>query len=58
MELKKLFLAFDKDNNGQIDIKEFEKGVMELKFNEIKKEDIKNYFDEIDYNLHLLKYYM
>ena len=48
MELKKLFLAFDKDNNGQIDIKEFEKGIMELKFNEIKKEDIKNYFDEID----------
>ena len=48
LELKKLFLAFDKDNNGQIDIKEFEKGVMELKFNGIKKEDIKNYFDEID----------
>ena len=46
--LSDLFKAFDKDNNGQIDYKEFEQGLLKLSSKEIKKEEIQNYFNEID----------
>ena len=48
LDLQNLFKAFDKDDNGQIDIKEFEQGLMELNLKETNKEDIKKYFNEID----------
>ena len=48
LDLKTLFKAFDKDNNGQIDYKEFEQGIMKLNSNQIKKEEIESYFNEID----------
>ena len=48
LDLQNLFKAFDKDDNGQIDIKEFEQGLMELNLKENNKEDIKKYFNEID----------
>ena len=46
--LNNLFKAFDKDNNGQIDYKEFEQGIMRLNSKGIKKEEIQSYFNEID----------
>ena len=48
LDLKKLFKGFDKDNNGQIDYKEFEKGLMELNTDDLNQEEIKKCFDEID----------
>ena len=48
LDLQVLFKAFDKDENGQIDIKEFEQGLMELNSKEIKKEEIQKFFNEID----------
>ena len=48
LDLNELFKAFDKDNNGQIDYKEFEQGIMKLNSNQIKKEEIESYFNEID----------
>ena len=48
LDLNNLFKAFDKDNNGQIDYKEFEQGIMKLNSNQIKKEEIESYFNEID----------
>jgi calcium-dependent protein kinase len=46
--LDNLFKAFDKDNDGQIDYKEFEQGIIRLNSKEIKKEEIQSYFNEID----------
>jgi len=48
LDLKTLFKAFDKDNNGQIDYKEFEQGIMELNSQDIDQQEIKKCFDEID----------
>ena len=48
LDLKTLFKGFDKDNNGQIDYKEFEKGIMELNTDDLNQEEIKKCFDEID----------
>ena len=48
LDLKTLFKAFDKDNNGQIDYDEFEKGILELNSKDINKEEIKKCFDDID----------
>ena len=48
LDLNELFKAFDKDNNGQIDYKEFEQGLMRLNSKGIKKEEIQSYFNEID----------
>jgi calcium-dependent protein kinase len=47
-DLKKLFMAFDKDNNGQIDFKEFEQALMELKTLNLTKEEIQKLFKDID----------
>ena len=41
-------MAFDADNNGQIDYKEFEQVLLNSNSKEIKKEDIKQLFSEID----------
>ena len=48
LDLNELFKAFDKDNNGQIDYKEFEQGLMKLSSKALKKEEIESYFNEID----------
>ena len=48
LDLKTLFKGFDKDNNGQIDYKEFEQGIIELNSEEINPTEIKKCFDEID----------
>ena len=48
LDLKNFFKAFDKDNNGQIDYKEFEQGLMELNINNLTKDEIKNVFANID----------
>ena len=48
LDLNKLFKAFDKNNDGQIDYKEFEQGIMRLNSKGIKKEEIQSMFDEID----------
>ena len=48
LDLQVLFKAFDKDENGQIDIKEFEQELMELNSKEIKKEEIQELFNDID----------
>jgi calcium-dependent protein kinase len=47
-DLKEIFKAFDKDNDGQINYDEFEQGLMKLKSNEIKKDEIHSYFTSID----------
>ena len=47
-DLKMIFQAFDKDNDGQIDYKEFEQGILQLKSKNIKPNEIKSYFDSID----------
>jgi calcium-dependent protein kinase len=46
-DLKKLFMAFDKDNNGQIDFKEFEQALMELKTLNLTQEEIQRLFNDI-----------
>ena len=48
LDLRNLFKAFDKDNNGQIDYKEFEQGLIELNSKDINKDEIKQYFNDID----------
>ena len=48
LDLNTLFRAFDKDNDGQINLKEFEQGLMELKAPNMNKEEIKKCFTEID----------
>ena len=47
-DLKNLFKAFDKDENGQIDYKEFEQGLMELNSEELNKDEIRQFFNDID----------
>jgi calcium-dependent protein kinase len=47
-DLKEIFKAFDKDNDGQINYNEFEQGLLKLKSNEIKKDEIHSYFTSID----------
>ena len=41
-------MAFDKDNNGQIDFKEFEQALMELKTLNLTQEEIQRLFKDID----------
>ena len=48
LDLKRFFMAFDADNNGQIDYKEFEQVLLNSNSKEIKKKDIKQLFSEID----------
>ena len=48
LDLNKLFKAFDKNNDGQIDYKEFEQGIMRLNSKGIKKEEIQSFFNDID----------
>ena len=48
LDLKNLFKAFDKDENGQIDYKEFEQGLMELNSEELNKDEIRQFFNDID----------
>jgi calcium-dependent protein kinase len=48
LDLKNLFKAFDKDENGQIDYKEFEQGLLELNSKDLNKEEIRQYFNDID----------
>ena len=47
-DLKKIFIAFDKDNDGQIVFKEFEQGLMKLDSKAIQSEEFKLYFSSID----------
>ena len=47
-DLKKIFIAFDKDNDGQIVFKEFEQGLMKLDSKVIQSEEFKLYFSSID----------
>ena len=47
-DLKDIFQAFDKDNDGQINYNEFEGGLMRLKSKHIKPEEIHSYFSSID----------
>ena len=46
--LKKVFSAFDTGKDGQISYEEFRQGLMGLKSNKIKEEDVKSLFDKID----------
>ena len=48
LDLKNLFKAFDKDDNGQIDYKEFEQGLIKLKSKGIDINEIEQYFSNID----------
>jgi len=48
LDLNNIFRAFDKDDSGQIDFKEFEQGLIELRSEKISKEIIEQYFDDID----------
>jgi calcium-dependent protein kinase len=48
LDLKNLFKAFDKDENGQIDYKEFEQGLMELNSEELNKDEIRQFFNDVD----------
>ena len=47
-DLKMIFQAFDKDNDGQINYKEFEQGILQSKSLSIKPNEIRAYFDSID----------
>ena len=47
-DLKLIFQAFDTDNDGQINYKEFEEGLLKSKSVSIKPNEIKAYFDSID----------
>ena len=46
--LKKVFSSFDTGKDGQISYEEFKQGLMGLKSNKIKEEDVKSLFDKID----------
>ena len=48
--LKEIFKAFDKDNDGQINYTEFEQGLIRLKCHQIKPEEILSIFNSIDTN--------
>ena len=47
-DLKEIFMAFDKDNDGQINYQEFEQGLMKLKSKEIQCNEFSSYFSSID----------
>ena len=47
-DLKEIFQAFDDDNDGQINYKEFEQGLLKLNSKKIKPEEINSYFSSID----------
>ena len=47
-DLKDIFKAFDKNNDGQICYKEFEEGLMKLQSKQIKPDEIHSYFNIID----------
>ena len=47
-DLKEIFKAFDKDNDGQINYNEFEQGLMRLKSQGIKPDEIHSVFNSID----------
>ena len=47
-DLNEIFIAFDKNRDGQISFDEFEKGLLKLNSKEIKPEEIKSYFTSID----------
>ena len=46
--LKEIFQAFDKDKDGQLNYQEFEEGLLRLKSQKIKPEEIHSYFSTID----------
>ena len=48
IDLKNIFLGFDKGNDGQISFDEFKKGLMELKSNKYNEKEAKELFDKID----------
>ena len=47
-DLKNIFKAFDKNNDGQIDYDEFKRGLSKLKPGKITEEEISKYFASID----------
>ena len=47
-DLKEVFKAFDKDNDGQINYNEFEQGLKQLKCDKLNDKEIHNYFSAID----------
>ena len=47
-DLREIFKAFDKDNNGQINFTEFEQSLLKLKSKKIHAEDFLEYFNSID----------
>ena len=47
-DLKEVFKAFDKDNDGQIDYNEFEQGLMKLKSKKIEFDEFYSYYNFID----------
>ncbi len=47
-DLKKVFKAFDKNNDGQIEYEEFKKGLKKIKNGKITEEEINKYFASID----------
>ena len=47
-DLKKVFKAFDKNNDGQIDYDEFKRGLLKIKSGKITEEEISKYFASID----------
>ena len=47
-DLRDVFKSFDKDNNGQIDYHEFERGLKNMTSGKIKGDEIKEVFNAID----------
>ena len=47
-ELKEVFKAFDKNNDGQIDLEEFKKGLKEIKSQHFSEQEISEFFSSID----------
>lgn len=47
-DLKKIFMAFDKDNDGQINYDEFKQGLLKLDSKEFQSEEFKSYYSSID----------
>ena len=47
-DLKEIFKAFDKDNDGQIEYEEFEQGLKKFKSNAIELDEYYSYFNSID----------
>ena len=47
-ELKEVFKAFDKNNDGQIDLEEFKKGLKEIKSQNFSEQEISEFFSSID----------